>query len=259
MSAIYKRELASYFRSPIGWVAVALYALLGGFYFSYSMSASSAINIGEELSLIQTFFLIIIPVITMRLFSEEKKNGTEVLIYTSTVPLYKAVIGKYLAAFSLFLIMMSTTFIHVILLVMIGGLVNASTFGAYISFILLGALYIAIGTMASASTENQIISAVFSAAIIVFTLLMQLIATSLEGIFVSIVSVFNPLGISSEAINKAGENIAGAIKWLDPVSRTDSFQSGIISLSPILFYLSLIALFLFLTFRILEKRRWSQG
>ena len=259
MSAIYKRELASYFRSPIGWVAVALYTLLGGFFFSFSMSSGSSVNIAGELSLIQTFFLIIIPVITMRLFSEEKKNGTEVIMYTSTVPLYKAVLGKYLAAFSLFMIMLSTTLIHVILVAAMGGLIDASTFGAYISFILLGAFYIALGIMASASTENQIISAVFSAAMIVFVMLMQIISTSLEGIFVSIVSVFNPLGISSDAINKAGESLAAAINWMDPVSRSDSFGSGIISLSPILFYISLIALFLFLTYRILEKRRWSQG
>ena len=259
MSAIFKRELASYFRSPIGWVAVALYTLLGGFFFSFSMSSGNSVNIAGELGLIQTFFLVIIPVITMRLFSEEKKNGTEVIMYTSTVPLYKAVLGKYLAAFSLFMIMLSTTFIHVILVAAMGGLIDASTFGSYISFILLGAFYIALGIMASASTENQIISAVFSAAMIVFVMLMQLIASSLQGIFVSIVSVFNPFGISSEAIYKAGENLAAAINWMDPVSRSSSFSAGIISLSPILFYISLVAFFLFLTYRILEKRRWSQG
>jgi len=259
MRAIYKRELLSYFRSPIGWVAVALYALLGGFYFGYSMSATSSVNISEELGIIQEFFMIVIPVITMRLFSEEKKNGTDVLLYTSSVPLFKAVLGKYLAALSLFFIMLSTTIIHVVLLIALGGNVNASTLGSYISMILIGALFIAVGIMASAVTENQIIAAVISAAIIVFTMLLQIISSSLEGIFISISSVFNLFQLSSETINKAGENLAAAINWLDPISRTASFQYGIISLSPILLCLSLIALFLFLTYRILEKRRWSQG
>jgi len=259
MSAIYKRELASYFRSPIGWVAMALYAVLGGFYFSYSMSSSSSVNISDELGLIQLFFVIIIPLITMRLFSEEKKNGTEVLLYTSTVPLYKAVLGKYLAAMSLLVIMLTSTFLHVILVLSMGGLINAVTLGSYISFILMGALYISFGVMASAATENQIIAAVFSAAMIIFTMLLQLIASSLEGIFVSIISVFNPIGLSSESIYKAGENLAGAINWMDPSSRLSSFQYGILSLSPLLFCFCLIALFLFLTYRILEKRRWSQG
>jgi len=259
MSAIYKRELASYFRSPIGWVAMALYAVLGGFYFSFSMTSSSSVNIGDELGLIQLFFVIIIPLITMRLFSEEKKNGTEVLLYTSTVPLYKAVLGKYLAAISLLIIMLASTFLHVILVLSMGGLINAATLGSYISFILVGALYISFGVMASAVTENQIIAAVFSAAMIIFTMLLQLIASSLEGIFVSVISVFNPLGLSSESIYKAGENLAGAINWMDPVSRVSSFQYGTMSLSPLLFCISLIALYLFLTYRILEKRRWSQG
>jgi len=259
MLAIYKRELASYFRSPIGWVAMALYAVLGGFYFSFSMSASSSVNISDELGLIQLFFLIVIPLITMRLFSEEKKNGTEVLLYTSTVPLYKAVLGKYLAAVSLLFLMLSSTFLHVILVISMGGLINAGTLGSYISFVLIGALYISIGVMASAVTENQIIAAVFSSAMIIFTMLLQVIASSLQGIFVSIISVFNPLSLSSESIYKAGENLAAAINWLDPTSRTSSFSQGILSLSPLLFCISLIALFLFLTYRILEKRRWSQG
>lgn len=259
MSAIYKRELASYFRSPIGWVAMALYAVIGGTYFSYYMFSSSSVNIGDELGIIQFIFAIIIPLITMRLFSEEKKNGTEVLLYTSTVPLYKAVLGKYLAAVTLLIIMLTSTFIHLILVLAMGGLINSSTFGSYISVILIGALYISFGIMASAVTENQIIAAVLSSAMIVFTMLLQLSAALLEGMFVSIISVFNPLGLSSESIYKAGENLAGAINWMNPNARFSSFQFGILSLSPLLFCLSLIALYLFLTYRILEKRRWSQS
>ena len=160
MLAVYKRELASYFRSPIGWVAIAMYALLGGFYFSVYLSSSQSVDMSVELSLITSFFVIIIPLITMRLFSEEKKNGTEVLLYTSTVPLHKIVFGKYLAALSLLCIMLSSTLIHVVLIIAMGGLINATTLGAYISFIFTGALLIAIGIMASAVTENQIIAAV---------------------------------------------------------------------------------------------------
>ena len=259
MIAIYKRELASYFRSPVGWIAIAIYALLGGLYFSFDMSSTGSVNIGSELSLIQYFFAIIIPVITMRLFSEEKKNGTEVLLYTSALPLYKAVIGKYLAALSLFMIMLSSTVIHVIIAAVMGGLINASTLGAYLSFILIGSLYISIGIMASAVTENQILAAAFSAVMIIASLFLQVIATTLEGIYISLASIINPFDLSAESINKAGENLAAAVNWLDPAARTSSFQSGIISVSPILFCISMTALFLFLTYRILEKRRWSQG
>jgi len=169
------------------------------------------------------------------------------------------VIGKYLAALSLFMIMLSSTVIHVIIAAVMGGLINASTLGAYLSFILIGSLYISIGIMASAVTENQILAAAFSAVMIIASLFLQVIATTLEGIYISLASIINPLGLSAESINKAGENLAAAVNWLDPAARTSSFQSGIISVSPILFCISMTSLFLFLTYRILEKRRWSQG
>ncbi len=259
MLAIYKRELASYFRSPIGWIAIALFALMGGFYFSYSMQSSSSVNISGELSFLQAVFMAVIPLITMRLFSEEKKNGTEVLLYTSPVPLYKVVLGKYLSALSLLGIMMSSSFLHVILVISMGGLINAGTLGSYIGFFFLAAVFISIGVMASAVTENQIIAAVLSFVIILFTQLLQTIAASLESVFISFLTVINLFNLSAESIFKAGESLAKAINWLDPYSRTDSYAIGVFSISPLIFCLSLVVLFLFLTYRILEKRRWSQG
>lgn len=259
MLAVYKRELASYFRSPIGWAVMALYALLGGFLFSYRMSAFNEVNISDELVFLRTFFIIIIPLITMRLFSEEKKNGTEVLLFTSPVPLYRIVLGKYLSALTLLLIMLSTTFIHMIIVVSMGGLVNASTVGAYIGFIFLAAAFIAIGVLASAVTENQIVAAFIGFLMILVTQLLQLISTFLQSVFVSILSVANLFKLSTETINKAGDNLAAAIRWLDPFARTDSFSMGIFQISPLVFCLSLVILFLFLTYRILEKKRWSQG
>jgi ABC-2 type transport system permease protein len=258
MLAIYKRELASYFRSPIGWTAIALFAILGGFSFSLSM-ASNAVNIGGELDFLRMFFFIVIPIITMRLFSEEKRNGTEVLLFTSPVPLHKIILGKYLSALTLLLIMLSTTIVHVIVVLILGGVINASTLGAYVGFIFIGAVFIALGVMASAVTENQIIAAVISFGIILSMQLLQIIAGFLQGVVVSVMNVLNFFNMSDESINRAGENVAAAFKWLDPFARTDSFSIGIFRLSPLVFCASLVVLFLFLTFRILEKKRWSQG
>jgi len=259
MKAIYKRELASYFRSPVGWIVITLFVLLGGFYFSFAMQSSLSVDIGSEIIWLEPVFFIVIPLITMRLFSEEKKNGTEVLLFTSAVPLYKIVLGKYLAALSLIVIMLSSSILHIILVAVMGGLLNASTLGAYIGFVLLAAVFISIGLMASALTENQIIAAVVSIVIILFTALLSLIASAVESIFVSTASMSNFLNLSSESINRAGENIARAINWFDPFARTNPFSLGIFSISPLVFCLSQVALFLYITYRILEKRRWSQS
>jgi ABC-2 type transport system permease protein len=221
--------------------------------------ASNAVNIGEELDFLRMFFFIVIPIITMRLFSEEKKNGTEVLLFTSPVPLHMIILGKYLSALTLLLIMLSTTFIHVIVVFMLGGLINASTVGAYIGFVFIAAVFIALGVMASAVTENQIIAAVISFGTILTMQLLQVIAGSLQGVVVSVLSVLNIFKLSTETINRAGENVAAALKWLDPFARTNSFSVGIFRLSPLVFCASLVVLFLFLTFRILDKKRWSQG
>ncbi len=259
MSAIYKRELASYFRSPIGWVAIAIFALMGGFFFAIYMQNSSSVNISDELNFLRYVFFVVIPLITMRLFSEEKKNGTEVLLYTAPVPLYKVVLGKYFAALSLLLIMVSSTLIHVVLVVIMGGLVDTGTLGSYIGFVFLAAVFISIGVLCSAVTENQIIAAVISFVVIFFSTILSMIASTVQSAFVSIVTTLNFLKLSTSSINKAGEAVANGINWLDPSVRTDTFTQGIFSISPLLFCLSLVILFLFLTYRILEKRRWSQS
>ena len=127
MKAIFKRELASYFRSPIGWVVIALFALIGGSYFSIFMSTSGKVDIRSELDLLQIFLVIIIPIMTMRLFSEEKKNGTDILLYTSSVSMVRVVLGKYLAALSLLGISLLPVVFHMIILLIMGGLVNIMT------------------------------------------------------------------------------------------------------------------------------------
>lgn len=168
MVAYYKRELFSYFRSPIGWVAISIFALISGFYFSSSI-ASGVVNVSGEIVYMRSVLFLIIPLITMRLFAEEKRNGTDILMYTSPTPLYHIVIAKYLASFSLFFLMSINILIHMIITVRLGGLVNARTFGSFLAFLFLAATFLAIGTMASAITENQVIASLLSLTIIFFS------------------------------------------------------------------------------------------
>ena len=96
MLAIFKREFLSYFRSPVGYVAIALFSFLSGFIF-YSQFATGAVNIATEVISLRSFFVIIVPIITMGLLSEDKKRGTDVLYYTTPVSLFNVVVGKVLA------------------------------------------------------------------------------------------------------------------------------------------------------------------
>jgi len=259
MTAIFKREFTSYFRSPVGWAALAFVQLLGGIYFSSYMQLQGIVSIGGEISLLSASLIIVIPIITMRLFSEERKNGTEVLLITSSVPLYKIVLGKYLAALSLIGIMILSTILHVILVLYMGGHIDWGTLGSYISFFLLASVFLAAGEMTSSLSENQIAAAGISFVIVLFSLLLNTIASAMENIFISTVSSVNFLHLSTESINKAGENLAAAVNWMDPYLRTGNYAYGIISVGPFVFCLSLTAVFLFITYRNLEKRRWSQG
>jgi ABC-2 type transport system permease protein len=259
MLAIYKKEFSSYFRSPIGWVAIALFALMGGFYFSVVIQNSNSINMSEELSFLKTVLFVVIPLMTMRLFTEEKKNGTEVLMYTAPVSLFRVVIGKYLAALTLMFIMIASSLVHLILVVAMGGLVDASTLGAYIGFSFLAAVFIAIGTFCSAVTENQIIAAIISFLMVLFTSSITYIASILQNIFVSALNNFNPFNLSMDNIYEVGQAVSNAVVWFDPFAKTNDYLIGIFSVAPIIFCISLIVLFLFFTYRVLEKKRWSQG
>ncbi len=259
MLAIYKKEFASYFRSPIGWIVIALFALMGGFYFSIMIQNSNSINMSDELSFLKTILFVVIPLMTMRLFTEEKKNGTEVLMYTAPISMFRVVIGKYLAALTLLLIMIASSLVHLILVVALGGLVDSSTLGAYIGFTFLAAVFIAIGTFCSAVTENQIIAAIISFLLILFTSSITYIAAILQNIFVNAMNNFNLFNLSMDSIYQAGQAISDAVVWIDPFAKTNDFLIGIFSVDPLVFCISMIVLFLFFTYRVLEKKRWSQG
>ncbi len=259
MLAVFKREFLSFFRSPIGFIVVAIFTLMSGFYFSMLIMNTNTIDLSSEIAFLKPILFVVIPLMTMRLFTEDRKNGTEVLLYTSPVSLFRIVLGKYFAALALMLIMISTLLIHVVLVIALGGLVDAGTLGSFVGFIFLAAVFIAIGTFCSVVTENQIIAAITSFLLILFTAAISYIASVVQSFIVSTMTTLNPFNMSTSTIQTVGEKIAQAINWLDPFSKTDTFLLGIFSVSPLVFCISLITVFLFFTFRILEKRRWSQG
>ena len=256
MTAIYKREFFSYFRSPIGYVALALFTFLSSYWFSMYLFNRGAINLAQEIKAIRNYLILIVPIITMALFSEDKKRGTEVIYYTSPISLFSVVCGKFLAAMTLFAIMFVNIIVHMIITVNLGGIVNVGTWGSVIVYFFFAALFISIGTFASAITDSQLISAIVSFVILyvinMLTNIAGMVATGVQ----SLLSIFTD---DPEKIKKVCDAVQNAILWVAPFSKTNDFVYGKFSIAPLVFCLSGTVVFIYLTYRVLEKKRWSQA
>ncbi|MCR5528582.1 MAG: ABC transporter permease subunit [Saccharofermentans sp.] len=254
MLAVFKREFFSYFKSPVGYIALALFAFISGYQF-INMFAYAQANIASEIISMISFFVIFVPIITMGLLSEDKKRGTEILYYTNPVSLFDVVLGKFLAALALFGIMFVNIIIHIIIAKSSKGTIGIGVLGASIVFFFVAALYIAIGLFTSSLTDSQIISAILS---FVFLLIFQMLATLSTFISNGITSFMTNESSDATNIASVGEKIANAVKWLDPLAKTQEFRYGVFSVFPLVYCVSLALVFLYLTFRVLEKKRWSQ-
>ena len=255
MYAIFKREFLSYFRTPVGYVAMAIFTFISGFVF-YTLFAKGFVNISEEIISLRSLFIVIIPIITMGMFAEDRKRGTEVLYYTAPVELFSVVLGKFLAAMALCFVMFINVFIHMIVAAVCGVHIGIGVFGSILVFFFMAALFISIGLLASVLTDNQIISAIVSFLFIFITQLLSSIASYLG----TAVSTFmSYVGITDTTARKtASQVVSGAVSWFDPFAKTLEFRDGIFSVSALVFCFSFALFFLYLSFRIIEKKRWSQ-
>lgn len=235
MFAIFKKEVRSYFYSPIAYVLIGLFIVLVSVFFYLSNIKGQSADFASILPTVGFILVFIIPILTMRILSEDRKNGTEVLLITSPVSLNSVVIGKFLAMLFIFLVMTCITFIYPIIIFAFSKPPIAPLITSYIGLILLGASFISLGVFASSLTENQIISVVISFVSLLFIQLIDSVG------------------------NAAGGLISTILHWFSLQSRFNDFTQGQLSLASIVYYLSFIAVFLFLTIRVIEKRRWSQG
>ncbi len=234
MLAIFKKEFKSYFTSPTVYVMMGLFVFISSVLFYVNlMSQTSDYNF--NFSYMSIVLIIIIPILTMKTLADERKSGTEVLLITSPTSLSNIVVGKYLATVSVFFIMTAITFVYPLILSAYGEPSVPEIVGGYVGFILLGASFIAFGVFASSITESQIIAAIVGVVGLLFMWLLQGIAPAFGG-------------LTSKVLN-----------WFSLYSRTEDFFSGILSLGPVVYYLSFSAVFIFLTIRVIEKRRWSKG
>lgn len=236
MWAIWKREVQAYFYQPIAYVLIGLFFLISSIFFTMGTVYSGYAEMNSVLQNVIFLFTFIIPILTMRILTEDRKNGTEVLLVTSPVNITQIVLGKFLASFTVFLTMFASTLIYVAILYILGGTPEVPMLiGGYLAFLLVGAAYVSIGVFASSLTENQIVAAIISFVILLLVNLLDAIISFTDGILAKILDAFSLL------------------------SRYGDMNSGILDLTSIIYYLSFTAVFLFLTTRVIDKRRWSQG
>ena len=250
--AIFKKELLLYFTSPVAWVVFTIVLLVGGYFF-YSIfafftlaSMQSAMNpqMGRDLNVtdsvmrplfsnISVILLLLMPLVTMRLFAEERRSGTIELLLTYPVRDGAVLAGKYLAALVLYAIMIGLTVLYPGIVVYFARLEWGPVLTGYLGLLLMGATFIAVGVFASSLTENQIV-----AAITTFGVLL----------------IFWILGWSADY---AGGTAGRVLQFLSLLEHNDSFAKGVLDTKDILYYVNFTVLALFLTLRSLETRRWK--
>ena len=232
MKAIFNREFNSYFTSMLGYVCLTIFLLLTGVMFYVVNIRFMTARMTNFFSIVNNWALFLLPLLTMRLFSEDRKQKTDQLLLTAPISTKEIVFGKYLAAFGIFMVGVLITLIYPVILAFTGNLPIAETISCHVGFILLCSAILAIGAFMSSITESQIVAAVATYGVLIFTLLL-----------------------GSVASNVSNEIIVKILLWLSPVQRFSDFTLGILNFEPIIYYLSITGLFLFFTVMVFERRR----
>ena len=168
MWAIYKKELKTYFLSPIGYISIGIFMILYSIFFYITTILSGSVDMGNLYYATARYgLLLMIPLITMRIFSEEKKNGTEQLLLTSPRSVTSIVMGKFLAAVTVILITLIFSLIYSVIISFFGDINIPTLLVTILGFLLVAMAAISIGMLASSLTENQIVSAIITIAVLV--------------------------------------------------------------------------------------------
>ena len=182
MKAVIKKELKSYFLSPIGYVVIGIFLLCFSVFFYLTAIASGSVDLGALYYYTALYGLIIIvPILTMRMFAEERKNGTEQLLLTSPTSMFKVVIGKLRAALSVIIITLLISFMFFAIVSFFGEPNIIAILVAMLGFILISTAALSVGMFASSLTENQIIAGIITVAFLIITLFIPDISSMLAG------------------------------------------------------------------------------
>ncbi|HCL30057.1 MAG TPA: ABC transporter permease [Candidatus Latescibacteria bacterium] len=255
--AIYTKEMRSYFVSPVAYVIAGVFLFLTGYLFrnilmqfnywclqfsqrqQYMQGGMPNLNLNEMVvtqffAVMDFIWLMVVPMLTMRLFAEEKKSGTIELLMTSPISTTQVLLGKFFAALSLYTAIVALTLVYCLILEAYGDPDWGPIWSAYLGYLLLGGTFIGVGVLASSLTENQIV-----AVLLAFGTLLLLWLIDWSASF-------------------AGPTAAKILSYLSIIQHLQDFQRGVIDTGDVVFYLSFTFFTLFLTTRVLESRRWRR-
>lgn len=234
MLAIYKREMRSYFTTPIGYIFAAIFLCISAAVFCFTTLYSMSADTSLYFTVMIFSFVVLLPLLTMKTFSEERKTKTEQLFLSAPVSITGVVMAKFLAAFTVFF---GCTLVSAINMIILYNHAEPSTpmiLGNLAAMILVGMAFLAIGVFVSALTESQL-----SASVITVAVLLGLLVISFAN---------NLIG---------AEWLRFILSGLSVFARYQNFANGIFDVAALLYYVSLTAVFLFLTVRVYDRRRFS--
>lgn len=287
MKAIYKNELATYFSTLIGYIVIAFLLLFAGIFTSYICLKHASAGFQYVLSNMTLVFLIVVPILTMRTFSEERKQKTEALLYSSPVTTTQIVLGKYFALLTMLLIPLLVVSLVPILLGQFGNIYYVAAYASIVGFFILGAALLAIGMFISSLTDIQILAAGLTFVILLVNYFLTSIAPFINtAAFVGLIALICAVilvavivalilknWLPGVIIGIAGITVVVIIHLVNPVAYTNllmvamekialfdrynSLMYNVVDLRDMLFLVSVAVIFVFLTVQSLEKRRWS--
>ena len=287
MSAVYRKELRGFFTSMIGYVFIAFVLLIAGIFITLTNFRTGYPNFEYSLGSISMILIFVVPILTMRVFAEERRSKTDQLLYSLPMTVTEMVLGKYLAAVTVFAIPCGVMCLYPIIMSLYGHVSFASAYGAMLGFFLLGAALIAVGVFMSSLTESQVISAVisFGAMIVIYMMssLSSLVPAAASASYIAFAVVILLIALLVYYMTKnywTAFTVAAALElvlavffftgssrfeglfsralgWLSFFSRLDNFIYGIFDITSLVYYLTVAAVFVFFTMQSVEKRRWS--
>ena len=284
MLAVYKKELRQAFTSLFGYLFLAfLLALIGFYVYQFNLKLEYA-SFAYPLSSVTLFFILLVPMITMRSLSEEKKQKTDQLIFTSPVSVTRIITGKYLALVTILLIAVMIVCVYPPILARYGAVNMKIAYSNIAAFFLLGCAYFAIGMFLSSLTESQIVAAILTFIVILAVALKDRIPSDhtisflvlcvlavilglitfllMRSIAVTVILtalLAGALFVLYFAVNKALFDglLTKMLGWISLISRFENFRYGLFDGAAYVYYISIIFLFVFLTIQVIKKRRWS--
>ena len=234
INTIFRRELAGFFNSPMAYIFLVIFAIVNGYFFTNTFFLFGQSDLRVLFDIVPLVYLFFIPAVSMGLIAREHNLGTMEIISTLPINNYEFVLGKFFAALSLILLGLVATSIHFFTLIFVGSNVDyGAIFSGYLGLALMGATYAAIGTYSSSVTENQVVSFII-------------------GVFIVLV-----LFMLDKTLVFIPSSIAGFIQFLSVDYHLSNISRGVIDSRNLIYFISMIGFFIFLTIQTLQVKRWK--